>query len=101
MSKKHIVNYQLNPKKLPRLSVRDKRKLDALADSDIDYSDMPEFTDAFWRHAQLLRPSPKKMVTFRIDEPVLGWFRRQGKGYQSYMNAVLRAFVESQSGSRP
>jgi len=37
----------------------------------------------------------KDAVKFRIDRDVLEWFRRSGKGYQTRMNNVLRAFVKS------
>jgi len=33
----------------------------------------------------------------RIDPDVLGWFKAQGKGYQTRMNAVLRAYVKAQT----
>jgi uncharacterized protein (DUF4415 family) len=41
-------------------------------------------------------PPGKRQVTLRIDADVLEWFRSRGKGYQSRMNAVLRAYVETQ-----
>lgn len=40
-------------------------------------------------------PGPKKQVTVRVDKDVLDWFKSQGRGYQTRMNAVLRAWVES------
>ena len=39
-------------------------------------------------------PEPKKQMTLRLDADVVRWFRSQGKGYQSLMNAVLRGYVE-------
>jgi len=66
-----------------------------MKDSDIDYSDIPELTEEFWKNTELLRPQSKKPITLRIDEEVLRWFKKHGKGYQSYMNAVLRSFIEA------
>jgi uncharacterized protein (DUF4415 family) len=40
-------------------------------------------------------PPGKEAVNLRIDSDVLEWFRRTGKGYQTRINNVLRAFVES------
>jgi len=40
-------------------------------------------------------PEPKKGVHFRLDQAVLRWFKAQGPGYQTRINAVLRAFVET------
>jgi len=72
------------------------KELAALPDSDIDFSDIPELDDKFWKNARLVMPSKKKQITVRLDEDVLDWFKEQGKGYQTRMNAVLRAFVEAQ-----
>lgn len=38
----------------------------------------------------------KKQVTLRLDADVLEWFRAQGRGYQTQINALLRAYVEAQ-----
>jgi len=46
-------------------------------------------------------PEPKKGVHIRLDQAVLRWFKAQGPGYQTRINAVLRAFVQSkQQGER-
>jgi uncharacterized protein (DUF4415 family) len=43
-----------------------------------------------------LKPVPKKtLLSLRIDADVIAWFRRQGAGYQSRMNALLRAYMEA------
>jgi uncharacterized protein (DUF4415 family) len=43
-----------------------------------------------------LRPNaPKASVSLRVDADVLAWFKAQGSGYQTRMNAVLRAFKEA------
>jgi uncharacterized protein (DUF4415 family) len=46
--------------------------------------------------AKLVMPAGKRQVTLRIDADTLDRFRAQGKGYQSRMNAVLRAYVAAQ-----
>ena len=38
----------------------------------------------------------KKQISIKIDNKVLNYFRQDGPGYQTRMNAVLRAFVRSQ-----
>lgn len=43
-----------------------------------------------------LRPiSPKRSISLRVDADVLAWFQAQGPGYQTRMNAVLKAFKEA------
>jgi uncharacterized protein (DUF4415 family) len=71
-------------------------KKQADAEQDIDYSDIPELDEAFFRNAKLVEPSPKEQITMRIDADVLEWFKARGKGYQTRMNAVLKAYVLSQ-----
>jgi len=67
-------------------------KLEQMPDSEIDFSDIPELTEKFWKNAvrnPFYRPI-KKQLTLRIDADVVAWLRRQGKGYQTRANAVLR-----------
>lgn len=70
-------------------------RLKAKPDSAIDYSDIPELDAAFFRTAKLLMPEPSQPVTMRLDKSVVEFFRKQGPGYQSRINAVLRAYVET------
>jgi len=74
----------------------DWRKLATLPDGRIDTSDIPELDAAFFRGARLRLPKSKQLVSLRIDREVLDWFKRQGKGYQTKINAVLRAYVRAQ-----
>jgi uncharacterized protein (DUF4415 family) len=74
----------------------DWRKLATLPDDSIDTSDVPELDEAFFREAHLRLPKGKQLVSLRMDRDVLDWFKRQGKGYQSKINAVLRAYVRAQ-----
>lgn len=73
-------------------------------DEDIDFSDIPELTpEAFARAVARrgMRPVPRKeQVTLRLDADVLAWFKSQGKGYQTRINDLLRAFVEAHRKSR-
>jgi uncharacterized protein (DUF4415 family) len=70
----------------------DKQIRDAVSADE----DAAPLVSAEWlRHAALLEPKPKQAVSIRLDEDVLEWFRRRGKGYQTRINAVLRAYVES------
>ena len=61
----------------------------------IDFSDIPETDAAFWADAKIKMPENKQGVYLRLDPDVLKWFKKQGKGYQTRINAVLRQFVEA------
>jgi uncharacterized protein (DUF4415 family) len=65
-----------------------------MRDEDIDISDAPELGPDFFANA-IIWPGPKKQVTLRIDPDVLTFFRKQGRGYQSVMNSVLRKYMEA------
>ena len=80
-----------------RRSRTDWKRVDALRDSDINFSEMPELGPDFFARA-ILWPGPKKQITLRLDPDVLAFFRRSGKGYQTTINAVLRKHVESRKG---
>lgn len=49
-----------------------------------------------WTRAELVTPEPKKAISLRVDPDVLDFFKSQGPGYQTRMNAVLRAWMEAQ-----
>ena len=65
-------------------------------DQDIDFSDIPELDDDFWRNAELVEPDRTEQVTLRVKHSVLAYFRASGKGYQSRMNRVLESYVRAQ-----
>ena len=79
------------------MSISKKRlkELEAIKDEDIDYSDIPEADEDFWKRAELRMPQPKKGIYVRLDPDVLDWLKAKGKGYQTRMNAMLRAMMES------
>ena len=47
-----------------------------------------------WLTTELPAPRRKGHITLRIDAEVLDWFRAQGKGYQTRINAILRRYYE-------
>ena len=73
----------------------DLKRIDRIKDGDIDYSDIPPTTKEFWRKARVVMPAGKVHLSVRFDEDIVKWFKRNGPGYQSRMNAVLRAFVNA------
>ena len=71
------------------------REIESIQDKDIDYSDIPEADESFWRRAELQMPEPKKGIHVRLDADILDWLKSKGKGYQTRMNAMLRTLMES------
>lgn len=76
----------------------DLKRLDAMSDEDIDHSDLPELDADFFRKARVVATPRKKQLTIRLDVDVLSWLKNQGRGYQSRINAILRAYYEAHQG---
>ena len=78
---------------------RTLQRLDAMTDEDIDYSEIPPLTPKIFAKAIVrkgLKPVMRKaQITLRVDAEVLEWFKRQGKGYQTQINAILKAYKEA------
>lgn len=88
-----IVRYR--EEDIPELTQADIDRLNALSqrpDEEIDYSDIPPLTEQFWQNAvrgALYRPK-KSQVSVRIDNDILAWLKKDGKGYQTRLNQILR-----------
>ena len=78
-----------------RESRTDWNRIKSMPDSDIDFSDVPKLSKSFFSKAQVRMPKRKKAVSLRLDPDVLDWFKNEGKGYQTKINAILRAYVKA------
>lgn len=69
----------------------------------IDFSDIPQLTPEMFARAVVRRGlktvAPKAQITLRLDRDVLDWYKKQGPGYQSRINALLRAYFREASKS--
>ena len=69
----------------------------------IDLSDVPEVSPEAFAKGLVrkgLKPvSRKAQVTLRIDSDVIEWFRGRGRGYQTRINSVLKAYKEAHRGA--
>ena len=73
-----------------------KEQLEASIAADPD--DLHDPVD--WTRAVKGLPGGKRDIHIRIDADVLDWFRQTGRGYQTRINSVLRAFMESRRAQR-
>ena len=83
-----------------RKSKTDIKRLKSMKETDIVIdTDAPSWTPEMFARAIVrkgLKPVPRKsLLSLRIDSDVLEWFRAKGRGYQSRMNALLRAYMEA------
>ncbi|WP_158811979.1 BrnA antitoxin family protein [Beijerinckia sp. L45] len=84
---------------LPVKSETDEAALARLTDVEIETMaatdpDHPALDDAFWAGIDA-RPATKEAISIKLDEDILSYFRLQGRGYQTRINAVLRRYVDS------
>jgi uncharacterized protein (DUF4415 family) len=80
-------------------------QLNAMTEEKIEHraaEDMAELSiDPDWvENAEVIAPRTKDRVTVRLDHDVLEWLKAQGRGYQTRINAILRAYVQSQRERR-
>lgn len=83
----------MNAQDMRKQSRTDWAKIKAQKDREINFSDITELGDDFFKEAELW-PGTKKQITIRLDPDVLDFFRKKGRGYQSNINAVLRHYME-------
>jgi uncharacterized protein (DUF4415 family) len=76
--------------------LRERGETETRADAPV-YSLGPDF----WENARVVMPPGKSSIHLRVDTDVLDWFRAQGRGHLTRMNAVLRSFMEAQKQHRP
>jgi len=87
-------------KKISKKQARELAALSRIPDDEIDLTDAPEIRD--WRNAvvgKFYRPI-KTPVTIRVDADVLAWLKRQGRGYQTRINKLLRDAMEAKPRTR-
>ena len=71
--------------------------LAAMAEEDIDTSDIPEVLDWTGAKRGLFYRPVKQQLTLRLDADVIDWFRKNGAGYQSRINSALRDYVSREA----
>ncbi len=81
---------------MKKRSRTDWKRVRAMKDREIDFSDSPPLDKEFFKKA-VLWPGTKKQITLRLDPDIIEFFKKQGRGYQSTINAVLRKYVEIHS----
>jgi uncharacterized protein (DUF4415 family) len=91
-------------KKKPTIARYSLSEIQAMRERGLDKTrpDAPEsesLGEDFWKSAHVVIPHGKTSVHLRLDSDVAEWFRAQGKGHLTRMNAVLRAYVDANKRS--
>ena len=97
--KEHIVSY--TDKELKAMQAKGKSnwtKAAAMTEAEIEaaIADDPDEAglEVDWSQASIELPQPKAVLNMRVDADIMDFFRGQGKGYQTKINAILRSYVE-------
>ena len=82
-------------------SQTDWARQDAMSEAEVERlaaEDMTELSIApdWMEHTRVVFPRAKERVTVRLDADIVDWLKAQGRGYQTRINAILRAYVAAQ-----
>jgi uncharacterized protein (DUF4415 family) len=80
-----------------RVRAKTEEELERNIASDPNWKDVPK---DWYKDAEAVMPAQKKLLSLRLDADVVDWFKERGPGYQTRMNAVLRAFVQHKQKKR-
>lgn len=61
----------------------------------VDRKELPRLVDDEFLKSTELDIPEKQSITIRLDVDVLDWFKRQGRGYQTRINKLLRSYMEA------
>ncbi|WP_261779560.1 BrnA antitoxin family protein [Microcystis aeruginosa] len=64
----------------------DLKRIDAMTDENIDYSDIPPLGDEFLTQETVSFSTSKQQLTIQLDQDILEWLKAQGKGYETQIN---------------
>ena len=85
--KSTIARFSLSEIKARRARGEDRTRPDA--------PEAESLGEDFWNRARVVMPRGKTSVHLRLDSDIVDWFKQEGKGHLTRMNAVLRAYVDS------
>ena len=76
------------------ISRTDWAALEAMTDEEIDYSEIPPLTEAFFETATLRIPANQALRLIQLEAEVIEWYQSQGTDYKTLIHSVLRRYME-------
>ena len=78
----------------------DLARINAMSDEDVEraIADDPDWKDVpedWYKNAEAVMPRPKVAVSIRLDADLIEHFRSSGRGWQTRINAILRAYRDA------
>ncbi|MGP0061024.1 MAG: BrnA antitoxin family protein [Beijerinckiaceae bacterium] len=101
--KENIAKYSADELHAMQAAGKTRTDWDAAAQKPVPDDGNPDdaMAPVEWATAELPMPRRKEHTNLRIDADILEFFRNQGKGYQTKINAVLRSYVERMHRHEP
>ena len=86
-----------------RLSIAEKRAMATplVLTRAVDDLEVEVLSTAAWVEASVRDQTRKKLISLRVDPEVIEFFKAQGPGYQTRMNAVLTAYMQVKKEMEP
>ncbi|MBF0230718.1 MAG: BrnA antitoxin family protein [Desulfamplus sp.] len=80
---------------LKHTSQTDWKALESMSDDEIDYSDIPELSEDWFKKAKIRLPESMTAPSIKFDSDILEWFKSHGKKHQHQINAMLRDYIKA------
>jgi len=80
---------------IKKSSETDWEALAVMTDEEINYSDIPELPDSFFKRAKVWHPHSKVTVKVKLDEDLLEWFKAESDDWEARIQTALRLYVET------
>jgi uncharacterized protein (DUF4415 family) len=77
-----------------RLSATSDEEVERAIEPDADWKDIPS---NWYEQAEAVSPKSKVPISIRLDADVVDSFRSMGKGWQTQVNAILRAYLNAKN----
>jgi len=85
----------MNEDAMNNTSRTDWARIDAMTDEDINTSDIPPLSDAFFSNAHLRMPNAPMNVSVQVDPETYAWFQSQGDSAEQQMSIALKIYAEA------
>ncbi|NJL21533.1 MAG: BrnA antitoxin family protein [Leptolyngbyaceae cyanobacterium SM1_3_5] len=72
-----------------------------MTDEEIDYSDIPPLTEAFFEKATLRIPANQARNLVQLEPDMMTWFQAQSSDYKALINLILRRHIEANRDTVP
>ncbi len=74
---------------------KESKRIANISEDQLDFTDIPETDEEFWKNAEIKLPETKQRITIRLDSEIIEYFKDHYDNYQTYINSVLKAYIHA------